>query len=716
MKRFTLLMFSLLTVMSVMAVPARPNQWRTLALVDGTTVKALLVGDEYAHCYRAVDGSVYVSAGNGLYKKADRQEVANRSAKRRSKAASRLRNRLKVALSGDRGNYQGVQKGLIILVNYSDVKFGSGHDQALYTRIANELNFSQDNFKGSVKDYFLAQSSGKFAIDFDVVGPVTMPKTASYYGSNNSDGDDQHAEEMVAEACRQADSQVNFADYDWDGDGEVDQVYVIYAGKGEADGGAANTIWPHASALSAAGQDLTLDGVAIDSYACSAELSSSGIDGIGTICHEFSHCLGYPDMYDIFYEGNYGMGSWDLMNSGSYNDDGFTPAGYTCYEKWIAGWIDYVELDGEDVQVRNLKPTSEGGDAYVIYNKGNRNEYFLIENRQQTGWDSGLPASGLSVIHVDYHLYSWLDNVVNSLGEFTTAYGWSANWENDHQRFTIVHADNDDDSKYWNSTWQYYEQTTEEGDLYPYGGNNCLSDTSVPNFNLYNSNNDGTRNLGVKIDGIAQNSDGTVDFDYKATVAADPTVPGAQVFYESFDKCAGTGGNDGKWSGSVAQGKFNPDMQGWSGASVSGGKQCAKSGSSSKSGTLTSPSFVLTGKGILTCKVAPFGTDGGSLEVKYNNVTVGKFTMASNKWTDITVSLTGAGTGTLTFVPAKRFFIDEVKVVADEGSSTGIALPDAPVSPITDNRIYTIQGQFVGTDLSALPAGIYIVNGKKIIK
>lgn len=84
--------------------------------------------------------------------------------------------------------------------------------------------------------------------------------------------------------------------------------------------------------LASAGQSLTLDGVKINSYACSAELSNTGIDGIGTICHEFSHCLGYPDLYDTDYTGNFGMSSFDLMDYGGYNGDGFCPAGYTAYE------------------------------------------------------------------------------------------------------------------------------------------------------------------------------------------------------------------------------------------------------------------------------------------------------------------------------------------------------------------------------------------------
>lgn len=146
---------------------------------------------------------------------------------------------------------------------------------------------------------------------------------------------------MVAEACLAADSEVNFADYDWDGDGEVDQVFVLYAGLGEAAGGDDDTVWPHMWNLSSSDyrKSLTLDNVKVDTYACSSEMTKDYdtfgypdiVSGIGTFCHEFSHCLGYPDMYDMNYK-NFGMATWDLMDYGNYNGKGFIPSGYTAYE------------------------------------------------------------------------------------------------------------------------------------------------------------------------------------------------------------------------------------------------------------------------------------------------------------------------------------------------------------------------------------------------
>ncbi len=704
----------LFAVITATAMPARPNQWRMLTLADGTQVRATLVGDEHSHWFYDKDGNTYVSAGNGTYRKSDITTVAARGALRRAQANRHYANRRKVDVSGNRGNFEGTKKGLIILVNFKNKQFNASHTLDLYKKVANNENYKEGDYYGSIKDYFNAQSDGKFTIDFDVVGPVTVSQNYAYYGANDTYNNDQAPEEMIIEACKLVDSQIDFSTYDWGGTGEVDQVYVIYAGKGEADGGDDDTIWPHAWDLASANKSLTLDGVKINSYACSAELSSTGIDGIGSICHEFSHCLGYPDAYDTSYSGNFGMSSFDIMDQGGYNNDGFCPPGYTAYEKWIAGWLDYEVLDADNVTVSNLKPTSNGGKAYVLYNKGNKNEYFVLENRQQEKWDTYIETSGLQITHLDYDVNCWTNNVVNTLGTYKKINGYTADFTNNHQRYTLVHADNDDDSKYWNSSEQYYTKTTLEGDLYPYKGKNKLSDSTKPSFGLYNNNADGTRKMGCAISDITDNGDGTISFNYIAKEETEPT-PEGQIFYESFDQCEGTGGNDDQWSGSgIAQSTLNTDNAGWSSSSGNGGDRCAKFGSTKKSGIVTSPEITLTGKAKVTFKAAPWGTDGTSLTVAYDGTTVATLTMKTGEWTDFSVDITGNGSGKLTFTPTKRFFLDEVRVVA-EGSSTGISTIK-PANPASNNRIYTIQGQYVGTSIDTLPQGIYIIGGKKVIK
>lgn len=289
-------MFCTLCVMmlavAAFAVPAKPGVTRLLTLTDGSTVNAMLVGDEYLHYWLGEDGQPYQAVSlqtrraNGanaisdnVYQTFDLESAKKSAAKRRNNANQRRARRLAPRKVGEVGSITGNKKGLIILVNFSDVAFQSANNNELYQRIANEVGFSEGKFKGSMRDYFYAQSDGQFQLTFDVVGPVTVSKAQSYYGENNPDDNnsDKHSAEMVIEALKLADPLVNYADYDWDGNKTVEQVYVVYAGKGEADGGADYTIWPHEWTLSSAhyyndgAGPQTLDGVTIDTYACGGE-------------------------------------------------------------------------------------------------------------------------------------------------------------------------------------------------------------------------------------------------------------------------------------------------------------------------------------------------------------------------------------------------------------------------------------------------------------
>ena len=508
MKRYALLCMMMMVSAVALAIPAKPGLTRKIQLSDGTSITARLTGDEHGHYWLGDDGKAY-TLNDDIAQQIDVEAVKTRALARRNQANAHRAKRLNPQKVGEIGNYIGQKKGIIILVNFSNVSFESENNNALYQRIANEANFSSGNFKGSMYDYFYAQSDGKFQLTFDVVGPFTISNTQSYYGSNDSQGNDKHPAEMVIEALKKADSSVNFADYDWDGDGEVDQVYVIYAGKGEADGGASTTIWPHEWQLSSAAYygdgtgAQTLDGVKIDTYACGGELNgqSGSIAGIGTMCHEFSHCLGYPDFYDTDYSGGQGMGYWDLMDSGSYNDDGYRPAGYTSYERWVAGWRTPVELS-TTTQVSNM-PALASTDAasYIIYNKGNNNEYFLLENRQKQGWDADIPGAGLLILHVDYSASSWNNNTPND--------------DPSHQRMTWIAADN----QYQYTTYQgtkYYTFDGMANDPFPYGRVNAFNSTTTPAAKFFNKNSNNTYYLDSSVENITQNSDGTVSFKFQA--------------------------------------------------------------------------------------------------------------------------------------------------------------------------------------------------------
>lgn len=773
MKKFILTILLTVTAMTMMAVPAKRGVWKTLKLQDGTEVRAQLVGDEFGACWRGVDGKNYVKSGDSFV--ILNSEIAKRSNARKEMALKSRAKRLKANVTrraaGNRSALTGDKKGLIILVNFKDTKFqtSDAETQALYNNVANTQGYSDDNgFSGSVADYFKDQSRGVFNLTFDVVGPVTVSQKASYYGENDAETEqDSRPAEMVIEAVNLAKSKVNnWQQYDWDNDGEVDQVMIIYAGEGEASGGAEATIWPHEYSLASAkyyGEGtgpVTVDNnLKVNTYAVAnegmVEQSLFGESftymGIGTICHEFSHCLGLMDMYDTAYGGNFGMDAWSLMDQGSYNNNGFTPANYTSFEKQQIGWITPKELTTATT-VTALQALADADDFYRITNKGNENEYYLLENRQQKGWDQYVPSSGLLVLHVDYDDEIWAWNLAN-----TNNSDASEGVLNDHQRCTIFHADgkeksaelyaklsdlvtayeNEQDDDKADAIYEEYEKVSGEldkdlqNDVFPIGSTE-LSNTTTPRAFTYNANSDGRKLMNIKISEITQNADGTIAFNFapdnSGTEEGDnteysniddpvtpPSVEGA-LFYESFDQCDGTGGNDGTFSGNVGTAsKFKTDNSGWTanGDKYYGCDRCAKFGTGSVKGEVTSPSFAVDGTGTMTFMAAPFGTDGTTLNLSVSNGTISPatVTMKAGEFTNFTATITATGNVKVTFTPAKRFFLDEVKVIS---TSTGIK--DVKAVATTTTRIYTLDGRYVGTDPNQLPRGLYVVNGKKIVK
>lgn len=696
----------LLVAMSINAIPAKPGNWKSLKLADGTEVRARLCGDEYMHFWLTADGKRYVEGEEGgVFYPADMEKLIRQADVRRTKRQTARKARMRH--TSEYRCFAGNKKGLIILVAYQNKDFQAGNDSILFDRIVNEIGYSEGRFSGSVKDYFLAQSGGLFELDFDVVGPVLLSHEYSYYGRDlGGSGDDIRPERMLLEACEMVDPYVNFADYDWEGDGEVDQVFILYAGKGQADGGGSDTVWPHEwSLVEAMGETITLDGVEINTYACGSELNGTNrINGIGTICHEFSHCMGIMDMYDTSdsYGTNFGMGPWDIMDSGTYLGDGYQPCGYTSYEKMVCGWLDPIVLNS-DTAITAMRPLSEGGEAYIIYNDNHPDEYYLLENRQLLGWDASLYAPGLLVLHVDYNASIWRDNKINASGYF-----------NSHQHCTIIHADNSDG-------YMSYSDLT--GDPYPYISrfgtvNNQLTASSVPAAKVYNANTDKSLFMRKSVTDITQNSDGTMAFNFSLdlpndTTSSDTIPESSYIFYESFDECAGKGGNDGVFSGSVASSTFIPDNEGWKGEKMFGGDKCAKFGTSNIMGVVTSPTFTLDGEAELSFKAATFGNDENSVDVYLGLTLLDSFTIGDGEWVTIDTVVQGNGNTYLRFVPARRFFLDEVMIKKKEAAGIGSMVITRQQ---LNKRIYSIDGRYMGTDPSVLKPGLYIQDGRKIVK
>lgn len=410
------------------------------------------------------------------------------------------------------------KRGLVLLVQFTDVKLKTGAATQWNNRF-NQQGFSQYNHVGSVRDYFIEQSYGLLTIDFDVIGPLTLSKNHDYYGTAPNSNLDDRAAEMVIEALKLANPQVNFADYDWDGDGEVDQVYVIYAGQTEWD--TQGYIWPHEWSLFSANYygngsgTQTLDGVDIDTYAVSNELADANtLEGIGTACHEFSHCLGYPDFYDTEYTGGTAGQAWDLLDSGSYNGPNYigeVPSPYTAYERWTAGWIDLIQL-AEPTKITDMPAINEEGVAYVISNTGNANEYYILENRQQKTFGAYNGGHGLMVWHIDYNISAWESNSVNV--------------DKNHQRMTFLPADGKvGDLQYYDDDTYQYKVTLDDEAGDPYPGSKNIE--SVQQLTWFTAERNGSKRHGNLIHRISETPDGKISFIYGEYVA----LPTPQVAY-----------------------------------------------------------------------------------------------------------------------------------------------------------------------------------------
>lgn len=333
-------------------------------------------------------------------------------------------------------------RGLLILVNFSDVQFVENNTQQAFDSLANGDDYTYNGATGSCKQYFTDQSNGKYIPQFDVVGPVQLPHPMAFYGENAADGNDRYVVDFVIDACKGADSLgVDFSEYDNDNNGMVDFVYIIYAGYAESEGAGAATIWPHnwdlISALyfgytyqkeyfatSATNYKLPeMDGVKLNNYACSNELrkSTDTRAGIGTICHEFSHVLGLPDYYlttqSPVVAQRYTPGAWSLMGYGNYLNNGNTPPNYSVYDKYYLGWLEPEALS----KSQSLEIPADGETTYMI----SRNErhveagpyrtdtVYYLENRQQEGWDTYLPGHGLLIWRVIYDESEWYNNCPN---------------------------------------------------------------------------------------------------------------------------------------------------------------------------------------------------------------------------------------------------------------------------------------------------------------
>lgn len=424
----------------------------------------------------------------------------------------------------------GKKKQLVILMQYPDKPFLNPDPQTYWNNALNTGNIDHEAAIGSLHQYFLDQSNGIFDVEFDVRGPLTAMREREYYGKDvtiNGIDEDQHADSLVIEGCLALEGEVNFSDYDWDGDGEVEQVIVIYAGNGQNDSKATDrseTIWPHMWLISQypPRKPHVQDGITIDAYCIVNDEFRGTTDGFGTVAHEYGHCLGLPDLYDTSgtNHGNDNLGAYDVMHTGNYNGSSWCPANYSAYEREFMGWTTNDELT-EPVSISGLNSLANGGKAYKIRNDAKSetaDEYYLIENRRKEGWDTYIPGEGLLITHYDYNSNAWINNTVNNVST--------------HQRAVIIPASN-------NSTTSKYP--------YPYAAknlegmeeilNDCLTDESQPAAMVFNETVNGTNLMGKPLTNIRRDAEGLISFDFMGgtTGISDITSFGDPIDLEYFD-------------------------------------------------------------------------------------------------------------------------------------------------------------------------------------
>lgn len=407
MKKFLASLILLTGLASVaFAIPARPGA-RPARQPDGSVIMLTLHGDEYCHWVTNQAGTIVEKGADGFWRPSGKTIGQHNT--QLAPGAVRPRAAWSSYDNPPETNF-GDRKILAILVNFTDSTFVLDNPKTRFHNLLNQEGYSDGGGHGSVRDYYMENSGGQYRPSFDVYGPVALTHSSAYYDGTTS------VAAALNEACAMLDSEIDFSNYDTDGNGTVDMILLYYAGHNEAEGAGTESIWPHQSTGYG-----TFDGVKIGKYFCTSELSGeSGANmcGIGTTTHEFAHSLGLPDFYDTDYENNGGYNGttnwYDVMSIGPYLESGTCPPYFNAIERNMLGWMPAPDVLSES-GAYSLGPVQDNA-AYRV-NTENEGEFFILEARNGLGWDYGLPDNGLAVYHVDQSQ--------NNVSGYTAQYLWN---------------------------------------------------------------------------------------------------------------------------------------------------------------------------------------------------------------------------------------------------------------------------------------------------
>ena len=510
MKKLLLTLISLLLVSLSWAAKA----WKmplTVTQPDGSVLQAYQHGDEHFNWYTDKDGVILIRKADIFYiahidrygkisssnllahEKSQRQDAEKRAvaAQNRNLFFERAQQRIEtramrrepVQVNGTFFPHTGSPKAIVILAQYNDTPFTLTNPRQSFQQFLNgegepvDYEHSKGRNASSVKQYFKDMSFGKFIPQFDVYGPVTLPHELAYYGGTDPNGGGEKFSELITDACRLMDDSLNFANYDANGDGYADLVYVVYSGYGQNMGAPDNTMWPKAGTIypcpSFDGKKICRAGISNELIGNPKTPKKKMISGIGLFCHEFSHCMGLPDFYPTLASArgdNQGMEAWSLMDDGEYTANGWWPTAYTAWEREAMGWMTIDNLT--TAQQIELQTIDNKGKAYRIYNDNDPStkDYYIVQNIQAERWNAGLKSHGLLMYHVNYEATAFIlsSNSVNNV--------------KGKPRMTVIPADGLLYSSYNVNRNEYKEQL--KGDLFPGTKNvtELIDANKLPNY------------------------------------------------------------------------------------------------------------------------------------------------------------------------------------------------------------------------------------------